>query len=411
MKKILLFICLPPVVFIEAQVKQQLYNNWRVAIERKDGKRVVFQLESKQEHGKTVLYIINAAERIRITDVQTAGDSLFFVMPAFEASFRVKLQANGKMSGTCIKGTAGNTQYWPLFAYANSKERFGASLGNAKNNISGRWNVSITRANGTIRKAVAVFEQKGNKLTGTFLTPSADYRYLDGIVTGDSIRLSSFDGDNIRLFEAKIDNANTISGGVFYNGYLNKETWTAAKNDSASLPETNEPTRLHEWESKLNFTFKDLQGVPISINDKKFKNKVVIVQLMGSWCANCLDETKFLSDYYKSNSSRGIEIIALAFELTTDSSRSKKSLAKFQKLFNVKYPMLITGVTAGDEKKTEKTLPQLTAIKSFPTTIFIDKKGNVREIHTSFYGPGSGKYYVASKNKFSETVDRLVYEK
>ena len=85
-------------------------------------------------------------------------------------------------------------------------------------------------------------------------------------------------------------------------------------------------------------------------------------------------------------------------------------MAKFQKLFDVQYPMLITGVTASDEKKTEKTLPQLTAIKSFPTTIFIDKKGNVREIHTNFYGPGSGEYYIASKNKFYETVDRLLNE-
>ena len=236
---------------------------------------------------------------------------------------------------------------------------------------------------------MGIFEQKGNKLTGSFLTPSADYRYLEGIVTGDSLMLSAFDGDNIRLFEAKIENANTISGGVFYNGYTGKETWIAEKNAAVALPEINEPMQLREEASKLNFTFKDLQGIPVSINDEKYKNKVVVVQLMGSWCANCLDETKFLSDYYKNNRSRGIEIIALAYELTTDLNRSKKSVAKFQKLFDVQYPMLITGVTAGDEKKTEKTLPQLTAIRSFPTTIFIDKKGNVREIHTNFYGPAA----------------------
>ena len=72
--------------------------------------------------------------------------------------------------------------------------------------------------------------------------------------------------------------------------------------------------------------------------------------------------------------------------------------------------MLITGITASDEQKTEKTLPQLSAIKSFPTTIFIDKKGNVRAIQTSFYGPGSGKYYTAYKNKFYKTVDDLLNE-
>ena len=238
----------------------------------------------------------------------------------------------------------------------------------------------------------------------------SDYRYLDGIVTGDSLKLSSFDGDNIRLLEAKIENGNTISGGVFYNGYAGKETWIAERNENIGLPESNEPTSLREGESKLNFTFKDLKGLPVSINDKKYKNKVVILQLMGSWCANCLDETKFLADYYKNNQSRGVEIIALAYELTTDIERSKVSVAKFQKLFDVEYPMLITGVAAGDDKKTEKTLPQLTAIKSFPTTIFIDKKGNVSAIHTSFYGPGTGEYYTACKKKFYETVDNLLAE-
>jgi thiol-disulfide isomerase/thioredoxin len=51
-------------------------------------------------------------------------------------------------------------------------------------------------------------------------------------------------------------------------------------------------------EEKLHFTFKDLEGKAVSINDDKFKNKVVVIQLMGSWCPNCMDETAFLSDYY-----------------------------------------------------------------------------------------------------------------
>ena len=402
--------CVMICMYTQAQVKLLLANNWRMVLERKDGKQVVFQMQRGNENGKIVLYVINAAERIKITDVKIAGDSMFFAMPAFEASFRIKLQANGDMKGIYIKGTSGNTQYWSLIGHANVADRFSPVYGEAKNNISGKWDVSITRANGTKRKAVAVFEQNGNKLTGSFLTPSADYRYLDGIVTGDSLFLSAFDGDNVHLFEAKVNNADSISGGFFYNGYTAKESWTAQKNDSVSLPEIDDPTRLREGASKLNFTFNNLQGVPVSINDEKYKNKVVVIQLMGSWCANCLDETKFLSAYYKRNRSKGVEIIALAYELTTDSARSKKSVAKFQKLFDVQYPMLITGVTASDEYKTEKTLPQLTPIKSFPTTIFVDKKGNVREIHTNFYGPGSGEYYIASKNKFYETVDRLLNE-
>ena len=84
---------------------------------------------------------------------------------------------------------------------------------------------------------------------------------------------------------------------------------------------------------------------------------------------------------------------------------------RFRKLFNIQYPMLITGATASDSLKTEKTLPQLTPIRSFPTTIFIDKKGNVREIHGTFYGPGTGKHFDEFKKDFYNTVDGLLREK
>jgi len=410
-KELILLIFLLSFVCSEAQVGGQLDNTWTwmATVQRKDGIQVPFRLERKEERGKTVLYVVNAKERIQITNVETAGDSLFFAMPAFESSFRLKTLANGDMRGIYIKGTSGATQYWPVHAYANIEDDFTAKS-NAKSNISGRWDVSITRANGSVRKAVGIFEQKGNKITGSFLTPSADYRYLDGIVTGDSLKLSGFDGDNIHLFEARIENDSIISSGVFYNGYSGQETWTAKKNNAVALPEVADPTRLRPGETHLNFTFNDLNGKPVSINDERFKNKVVVIQLMGSWCANCLDETKFLAGYYNKHP-KGVEIIALAYELTTDISRSQKSVSKFQQLFHVQYPMLITGVAAGDDKKTEKTLPQLTPIRSFPTTIFIDKKGNVREIYTDFYGPASGEYFIESKNKFYKTVDRLLNER
>ena len=410
-QKILFFIGLIGFVCSEAQISQPTHSSWLVTLQRKDGTHVPFQMERQQENGKLVLYIINAEERIKITNVQTAGDSLFFTMPAFESSFRLQMLPDGDMRGTYVKGTSGATQYWPVHAYANVIDRFATENGDAKNNISGRWDVSITRPDGTIRKAVAMLEQQANKLTGSFITPSGDYRYLDGIVSGDSLKLSAFDGDNIHLFEAQIKDNHTIAGGVFYNGYTGTETWTATKNDTIALPETDKPTRLRPGETKLNFTFNDLQGNRVSINDERFKNKVVVVQIIGSWCANCLDETKFLADYYTKNHSKGVEVIALAYEFTTDIKRSEKSVSKFQQLLNVQYPVLITGVAAGDDKKTEKTLPQLTPIRSFPTTIFIDKKGNVREIHSNFYGPATGKYYIQSKNRFYQAVDKLLNEK
>jgi peroxiredoxin len=163
-------------------------------------------------------------------------------------------------------------------------------------------------------------------------------------------------------------------------------------------------------EESLDFSFKDLEGKPLAINSDRFKNKVVVIQLMGSWCPNCMDETAFLSDYYNKNKQRGIEIIALAYEYSTDWERSVASLKKFQQRYNVQYPILNTEVTVNDSLRTQKTLPQLTDIKFFPSSIILDKKGKIRKLDTGFNGPATGIHHTIYKKEFEETIDQLLQE-
>ena len=389
--------------FSSAQPKP---GNYRGILVRGDGKEVVFNIEVNGSGSQTELYVVNATERLRAADLSSKGDSFFFRMPVFESEFRTQIQPDGSLKGEWIKGTASKTQHWPFFALPD-KKRFDESLGQAKYNVSGRWQVTITRSNGTTRPALADFIQKGNQLTGTFLTPTGDYRYLDGIVTGDSMLFSTFDGAHAYTFSAKIVANHKIVSGFFGAGINGRETWVAEINSNAMPPQFDAP-QLKEGHLKLDFVFPDIDGKKVSITDEMFKNKVVIIQLMGSWCPNCLDETKFLSDYYDRNKNRGLEVVSLAYEYSTDFQRSQKSLRRFQQLFNVKYPMLITGVAISDSLRTEKTLPQITPIKAFPTTIFLDRSGNIHEIHSTFYGPGSGKHYEEFKTEFYAVVDGLL---
>ena len=396
--------------FLPAIGQKELAANYRALVVRQDSNTVVFNMQVIKEKTGTFFYIINADVKIKVGPVSITNDSVNFDMPVFESSFRTKRNADGSLQGIWNKGTTGEFQNWPFIAYPNQIYRFVKNQGSAVYNISGKWDVTITRANGTPRKAVAEFEQTGDKLTGSFITPTGDYRFLEGIVTGDSLKLSTFDGSHAYTFYAKINSAEKISGGVYLAGYAGRETWSAKKDNDVKEPQQEQPTKLKPGESKLNFTFNDLEGKPVSINDERFRNKVVIVQLMGSWCPNCMDETKFLSDFYNRYRSKGVEIISLAYEYSTDIERSRKSLGKFQKLFNVQYPMLITGVTSIDEQKTEKTLPQLTPIRSFPTSIFLDRKGNVREVHSVFYGPGTKQYFEEYKKIFTSIVEGLLKE-
>lgn len=195
---------------------------------------------------------------------------------------------------------------------------------------------------------------------------------------------------------------------MYYSSAVPVEKWRATKNEQAALPDTTQLTQLKPGETKLNFTFKDVNGKNVSINDARFKNKVVVIQIMGSWCPNCMDESKFLSSFYKEYKNKGVEVVALAYEYSTDFNRSRASVQKFINRFGIQYPVLITPTTTSDEQRTEKTLPQLTAIRMFPTTIFLDKQGNVSKIHHGFYGPGTGAFYSEFKADFYRTIRSLL---
>lgn len=379
---------------------------WFGYLLREDGKQVRFHFDLRTENQKPVMYIVNAAEKLRVDKIRYTTDSVFIEMPVFESYFRARRVSPQRWEGSWTN--AGSTQ-WIVMPFIAEWQTAVAQpvLATPKNDITGKWQVTLTRPNGTTRPAIGDWQQKGNQLTGTFLAPSGDYRYLTGVVNGDSLQLSTFDGSHAFLFTAGINNANEITGGMFYSGATGKEPWVAVRNNAADLPNAA-AVYLKDGQEKLNFRFRDLDNKWVSINDARFKNKAVIVQIMGSWCPNCMDETAFLSDYYRKNKQRGVEIIGLAYEYSTDSERARNSIRKFKDRFRVGYPLLNTGVAVSDSLRTEKTLPQITPIKAFPTTIFIGRDGKVVKIKAGFVGPGAGMYHEQLKKEFEETVEQLL---
>jgi len=384
-------------------------GTWRAILQRPDGQQIVFNFSAAFEKNRQLIYVINGSERLLVDSVKYNGDSLWILMPFFAARFAARLQPDGSLAGSYIKNYGDRKQEIPFAAVYGEEDRYTVAA-KPNYNITGNWETTFGKGKNPVQ-AIGVFEQSANgKVTGTFRTATGDYRFLEGIQSGDSLKLSGFDGGHAILFTAKIDNDSTITEAHYYSGLSAHETWTAKKNRSIQLPDSYEQTKLKPGESRLNFRFRATNGDTVSILDGQFKNKVVIVQVLGSWCPNCMDETAFLSDYYKKNQSRGVAIIGLAYERTADFNESRKALEPFQKRFGVQYPFLITGVAVSDTLRTQKTLPQLEAIKAFPTTIFIDKKGTIRKIHTGLDGPATGKYYELFKQEFEEEVAKLLKE-
>ncbi|GAB3922862.1 peroxiredoxin family protein [Mucilaginibacter myungsuensis] len=376
---------------------------WRGVLTMKTGDELPFNFEVKGKGPKQQLTIFNGAEEFPVDDVRLVDDSVFIKMPLFDSEFKLK-QADGKLVGKWVKHLAQKDSELDFVATPGQDWRFFEKPETAKANVGGRWSAVFT-SDGVRDTTVGEFKQDGNKVTGTFLTTTGDYRFLEGTINGDKLYLSCFEGGHAFLFSADVKDSVTL-----VNGKFGTDTWEAVKKSDAKLPDAYSLTALKPGFKKLDFTFKDIDGKPVSLTDDRFKGKVVIVQFMGSWCPNCMDETAYLVNYYKKYQPKGVEIVGLAYERTTDFERSKKTLTQLKDRFDIPYPLLITGFT-NDKKETAKSLPMLANFLAFPTTIIIDKKGDVRKIHTGFSGPGTGEHYVEFVNEFEKLTDDLLAEK
>ncbi len=122
-----------------------------------------------------------------------------------------------------------------------------------------------------------------------------------------------------------------------------------------------------------------------------------------------MDETKFLTQWYKQNGNRGVEILGLAYERKSDFEYARSRVKKMKQKLGVDYDFVIAGVS--DKAKASETLPALNKLIAFPTTIFVGRDGKVKRIHTGFSGPGTGIYYDQFIQYFNETVNELLSEK
>jgi peroxiredoxin len=399
------FICCASVSQSTAQ-EMLPQGTWRVALDIQN-QTLPFLLETRTEKGRQVAYIRNGEEKLLLDEFSQSKDSISATLHIFDAVLRGKLE-NGKIwRGHWIKLDTKKPYLVPFVATLGEAPRFVGEFAKPTINFSGKWEVTFKGGDGQTYPSVGIFQQKGAKITGSFLTTTGDYRYLEGVVSGNTFTVSTFDGNHAFLFKATAQGENIFTG-EFWAGKGGYETFTAVRNESASLPDANSLTYLKEGYERLEFSFPNTDNKTVSLQDERYKGKVVVIQLLGSWCPNCMDETAFLAPYYAKNKNRGIEIIGLAYERSTNFEQAKTRLEKLKKRYQIEYELLVAGIS--DKVEAAKSLPALNAVLAFPTTIFIDKKGKVRRIHTGFTGAGTGIYYEKFKDEFRDFINQLLKE-
>lgn len=349
------------------------------------------------------LEIYNAEEIIKVNQISYRNDSVFIQPPVFEGYIAARITANG-FEGAFYKESL--DRIVPLIAEKGNKQRYNVNKPAKPQDMSGVWEFDFSGGSDQdMWKGKGIFTQKGNILTGTIRTPTGDYRYLEGVVDGKNFKLSVFDGAHAFLFSGDIEN-NSLTGIYYSDKHWNKN-FTAKRNSNYELPNSDGVTYLKEGFDRFDFSFPNLNGELISMNDQKFKNKVTVVQIMGTWCPNCLDESKFLTQFLKDNQLNDVEIIALAFEQAKTREKAINRILRLKDRINIPYPILLAQYGGSDKNAANEKLPMLNHVLSYPTTIFIDKKGKVRKIHTGFNGPATGQKFIDFTEEFEELIERL----
>lgn len=378
---------------------------WRMELDL-NGPMLPFNFSlQKTAVGQWIMVVHNGSENITVSDIALRQDSLLMRMPLFDSEFRGVVKSDSLIEGRWFNYLKGPEYSIAFRATAGDSTRFAERTNVSAQSVSGIWETHFSGGAPEAYNAVGVFESgDGNKVSGTFMTETGDYRFLQGSLIGDSLYLSCFDGSHAFLFRAAL-RGDSLHG-TYWSGVHWKEPWCARRNAAYTLRDPDSLTTLREGYDMIDFRFQDLNGSWVTPRDSTFLGKPLMVQVMGSWCPNCVDETRLLNEVYAKYRNRGLGVIAIAFEKYDDPARAIGGLKRFQQTLGIQYPLLYGGNASKDEAGAK--LPFLDHLMSYPTCIFIDRGGVVRRIRTGFYGPGTGGHYDHYKQNLDSFIEQLL---
>ena len=377
--------------------------------EEVSGGELPFVFEVKYDSPeKFHIEIINGSERMRIDDIQTgrdrktARDTIRINFTEYETSISAAYEGN-VMEGFWVKGG----KKIPFVAKQGQDYRFSTLRKKPEADLSGKWETTfgIEKENKTEQeKAIGEFEQKENRIIGTFMTETGDYRFLEGEVQANKVYLSAFDGSHAFLFEGKILDKDRLIGS-FRSGATHYTQWEATRNEAFKLRDEYGITTVKPGQETLNFNFTNPEGKNISLDNPEYIGKVKVLQVSGTWCPNCRDESVFLSEYQKNNPE--LAVIGLFFEKHKEKEAANAQLTKYKTKMKIPYETVVVGLAGKNEAAA--ALPMLDNFSAFPTTIFVDKKNKIRRVHTGFNGPATSQYEAFAK-EFDSFIRKLQAE-
>lgn len=359
--------------------------------------------------GKTRWILCNWNEEIVLDSLSFTESGFRAKLPLFDTWLDGTITSDSTFQG---KWTDHSRDSLYQISFSASPAHYAFASGNAE--FSGEKGIQRYAATfspgvaGDETRAVGeFFFGKNNHIVGTFLTESGDYRFLEGSSTGQSLYLSTFDGAHLFYFCANID-GEKLTDGKFHSGHHWQEEWIAQADPAASLRDPDSLTFVADTRREFGFTVLDQHGDSIHFGSDKFMDHVTVVQIFGSWCPNCTDESRFIQQLYSELEPRGLRVIPVAFERSSDFETSRENVLRQFSELDLQYPPYFGGRSG--KENASRVFSQLSTITSYPTMIIVDRHGVVRKIHTGFYGPGTGSHYTEHTQELRGFILNLLGE-
>jgi thiol-disulfide isomerase/thioredoxin len=356
-----------------------------------NGLEIPFRFEISGSGPAISGWFFNGDEKVTSTGGKFENGTLTLNFDHYATQVEAGL-VNGRLAGVYNRATG----FYPFYA-----RRFAPSnaFPNEVPQIDGLWTIGNVNSNKGETAWRFIVRQSG---------VDGDTGALAGTFRNGKFIVSHFSGARPLLLELTPQKDGSLE--IVRN---RTDKMVAVKEADAKLKGVAEPTDPSRHSSVKNptepfkFAFPDHQtGKIVSSTDERFRGKVLIVGIGGSWCPNCHDEAPFLSELYTKYKAKGLEIVELSFEEEAQKAKGYSRLLAFNKRYGVNYTVLL----AGDQADVAEKVPQIHNLNSFPTTIFVGRDGLVRAVHAGFAGAVSGVFHENAKEEIAATVERLLAE-
>lgn len=368
---------------------------WRAVLDQAGGE-LRFALELTPADARRPGRLCNGGSCQALNRVRTAGDSTVLEIGDYAATITVVVRGDSMVGVYRNVGNRGPR----AIPFRASRGRWPALHGPAA--LAGSWSAWFEDATGASPRLLE-FRDTPRGMEGTVIGRGGDFGTFSGGGTGDRFALSHFDGSFVYRIEGTV--AGDTLRGTFHAGLRTQVPFTAVR--GARPGHLPPPTAVTTADSApFTFAFPDLDGRIVSSSDARFRGKVVLVDVFGTWCPTCHDAAPALVALYRDYHARGLEIVGLAYEVSGDSATDAPLVRSYRDKFGIQFPLLLAGTN--DTDAAAATLPQLHGFGAFPTSIFLGRDGRVRTIHAGFYGPATGAQHERLVRDFRRLIEDLL---